>query len=59
MGKSSTVQKRKSKLPRLLKKMKEAGKQLGGVHLDKDPKKAKLEMEALGIAAILEQEGIQ
>lgn len=39
--------------------MEKAGEGLSGVRVDKDPKIASLELQALGIAKIVKKEGIK
>lgn len=50
--------KRKSRLSQLLKKMERAEEGIGGVVVDKDPKRAALELKAIGITKIVKKEGI-
>ena len=56
MGK--LMPKRKNKLPSLLRKMQKAQEGLSGIQVDKDPRKAALELDMLGIAAVAKKEGI-
>ncbi len=52
------LKKRKSNLQSDLRRMKKAGEQLQGVEVSKDPKRAELELEMLGIATRVKKEGI-
>ncbi|MDD5355074.1 MAG: hypothetical protein PHY56_00830 [Candidatus Omnitrophica bacterium] len=50
--------KRKISYSQAIKKWDKLGKELSGVKVNKDPEKAKLELEALGIMARVKKEGI-
>lgn len=52
-------QPRKRNLNALMKRMEKAGKSLQGINVDSDPKKAELELRAIGIQALVKKEGIQ
>ena len=51
--------KKRINLSKALKNMEKVGESLSGVKLDKNPKIASLELQALGISARVKKEGIQ
>ena len=50
--------KRKVNLKKALKNIDKVGERLSGVKLSKDPKRAELELELLGVATRCKKEGI-
>ena len=55
----SSIQKSRSKLARVMRKLDKAHQEAGGVYLSKDPKTAEAELKMLEINARIKSEGIE